>query len=210
MRSCDDGAIPMTRSISLLSVAAALGALVMLPAYASGQPQTARTRYEDAQARETTVRSTIDAAAADADAARAAIDDARSVISAYQAIVRRYPVSGYRTTRCSTRPGLPTRCIRSSVRPRIAMPLCGCTVASARNTQRARSSSKPSPRWRDSNLQRPPPSSRVRRRLSRLHQLRLRQRQLRRRLRLPRRLLRPHLARSSRASSVWCFRTRFA
>jgi len=85
----------MTRSTSLLSVAAALAALAILPAYASGQPQTARTRYEDAQARETAVRSTIDAAAADEDAARTAIDDARSVISAYQAIVRRYPVSGY-------------------------------------------------------------------------------------------------------------------
>ena len=85
----------MTRSTSLLSVAAALAALAILPAYASGQPQTARTRYEDAQARETAVRSTVDAAGADEDAARAALDDARSVISAYQAIVRRYPISGY-------------------------------------------------------------------------------------------------------------------
>jgi N-acetylmuramoyl-L-alanine amidase len=85
----------MTRSISFLPVAAALGALVILPSHASGQPQTARTRFEDAQARESAIRTTLEAATPEAGVSQAAIDEARSVITAYQSIVRRYPVSGY-------------------------------------------------------------------------------------------------------------------
>src|SRR5262245_35021189 len=95
MRSFASGSDTMTRSISLLSLAMAFATLGIVPPDAHAQTQTARTRYEDAQARETAVRSTLDAATADADASKAAIADARSVIAAYQAIVRRYPISGY-------------------------------------------------------------------------------------------------------------------
>src|SRR5512138_2946743 len=50
-----------------------------------------RTMYNDALAREQTVR----AALSSSGAAPAVVDDVRAVVAAYEALVRRYPASGY-------------------------------------------------------------------------------------------------------------------
>ncbi len=72
-------------------VAAALA--VLWPA--SAEAQTARARYESAQARERSARDSIEGATAAADRRAAALREARAVIAAYDALVRRFPISGY-------------------------------------------------------------------------------------------------------------------
>ena len=68
-----------------------LGALCgFFPVVASAAPPV-RSMYNDAMAREQTVR----AALARPDTAAATLGDVRAVVAAYEAVVRRYPASGY-------------------------------------------------------------------------------------------------------------------
>jgi N-acetylmuramoyl-L-alanine amidase len=86
----------MTRSTFLGPLSAAFTVLLALASPSPAQTHTARTRYADAQARETAVRTTIEESpAADQASTGETLGEARKVIAAYEAIVRRHPISGY-------------------------------------------------------------------------------------------------------------------
>ena len=80
----------MTAQLTPFVIAALVGGMLTSPATAAAQ--TARTRYETAQAREASLRQELVAEAAPT-AKMAA--EARAIIAAYESLVRRYPISGY-------------------------------------------------------------------------------------------------------------------
>ena len=84
----------MTARLIQLTGTAVVSATLALLMPAEATAQTARERYDTAQAREQVTRERL--AQADAAERRARIvKDARAVIAAYDALVRRYPISGY-------------------------------------------------------------------------------------------------------------------
>jgi N-acetylmuramoyl-L-alanine amidase len=78
-------------SIHRLALIATLGIALAAPPIGAAAAPTVRTMYNDAFAREQSVR----AALAAADAPAATLDDVRRAIARYEAVVRRYPASSY-------------------------------------------------------------------------------------------------------------------
>jgi N-acetylmuramoyl-L-alanine amidase len=80
----------MTARLSTFVIAALVGGILAAPVTAAAQ--TARTRYETAQAREAALRQEL---VTETTPTAKMASEARAIIAAYESLVRRYPISGY-------------------------------------------------------------------------------------------------------------------